>query len=92
MATITTLLRTDFASTTDVRITDTPRNPSATGYGPKIPTRYMLEYGGRWRRVYAMVYGNAASPYVLVHGQVHHLDLDTEWFIQLYAEEADRGH
>jgi hypothetical protein len=92
MTTTTAVLRTDFASTSDVRITDTPHNRSATGYGSKIPTRYMLEYGGRWRRVYMMQYGNSGSAYVIVHGQEHFLDLDTEWFIQLYAEEADRGH
>ena len=88
-----TILHTDFALTTDVRITDTPRSPSVTGYGPKIPTRYMLEYDGRWRRVYMMQYGNAGSAYVIHKGADLFLDLDTEWFIQEIAKELDSdGH
>lgn len=93
MSAATTVRRTDFAHTTDVRITDAPRNPSATGYGPKIPTRYMLEYDGRWRRVYMMQYGNAGSAYVIHKGADLFLDLDTEWFIEEIAKELDsHGH
>jgi len=46
-----------------------PANPSRTGYGGKIPTRYRVVCGdGRVRRVYAMCYSNAASFYILVGG------------------------
>lgn len=51
---------------------------SASGYGGKIPTRYGIHYAGRWRRVYAMAYGNAASLYVVYHGAPVFLDVETE--------------
>lgn len=37
---------------------------TATGYGARIPTTYMVKWQGRWRRVYAACYGNAASTYI----------------------------
>ena len=37
---------------------------TATGYGNRIPTVYMVQWQGRWRRVYAACYGNAASTYI----------------------------
>jgi hypothetical protein len=37
---------------------------TATGYGNRIPTAYMVKWEGRWRRVYAACYGNAASTYI----------------------------
>ena len=50
--------------------TPTPKyRPSASGYGGKIPTRYMVKYEGVWRRVYAMVYGNGESLFANVLGQ-----------------------
>jgi hypothetical protein len=52
----------DDALISAVRITDTPRHSSATGYGRKIPTRYQLKYENRWHRVYMMQYGNAGPP------------------------------
>lgn len=48
------------------------------GYGAKVPTRYLVRYAGRWRRVYVMIYGSGGSPYVVVGGAVAHLDTDTE--------------
>lgn len=50
---------------------------SASGYGGKIPTAYEIQYLGRWRRVYAMCYGNACTLYVLVRGVMVILDSDT---------------
>jgi hypothetical protein len=38
----------------------------------------MIEYLGVWRRVYAMVYGNGGTPYVLVKGETFVLDADTQ--------------
>lgn len=50
-------------------------NRSVTGYGPKIPTRYRVQYLGRSRRVYAMCYGNAASTYIIVNGETQFIEL-----------------
>ena len=44
--------------------TEAPRHGSATGYGRKIPTRYMVWLNGRWRRVYAYCFSNAAALYI----------------------------
>ena len=45
--------------------------PSATGYGRKIPTRYMIQLveDKRWRRVYVVCYSNAGTAYVQTKGQ-----------------------
>lgn len=60
----------------DVRVDDAPRanRNSATGYGGKIPTTYSVrmlsgDNRARWYRVYCMVYGNGAVPYVIVNGK-----------------------
>jgi hypothetical protein len=37
---------------------------SASGYGNKIPTRYMVQWRGRWRRVYCACYGNSGTCYI----------------------------
>lgn len=37
---------------------------TATGYGRKIPTRYMVRIRNRWRRVYACQLGNAGTCYI----------------------------
>lgn len=60
----------------DVRVDEVPpadRN-RATGYGGKIPTAYSVrmlsgDNRARWHRVYCMVYGNGAVPYVIVGGR-----------------------
>lgn len=66
----------------DAKVTPVPRSTSVTGYGPKIPTRYMLRCQNVWRRVYMMQYGNSGSPYILISGVVHHLDLDTQILLE----------
>lgn len=38
---------------------------TASGYGNRIPTRYMVQLNGRWRRVYCAVWGNAGTAYLL---------------------------
>jgi len=60
-------------------------NPYATGYGRKIPTRYMVKYESgkryetsRWRRVYIMQYGNAGSAYIFLRNKEVFLDSETE--------------
>lgn len=51
---------------------------TASGYGAKIPTSYMVrtdaDGGKRWRRVYCMCYSNSGSFYVLVNGKRAWLD------------------
>lgn len=37
---------------------------TASGYGARIPTRYMIRYLGRWRRVYCCQYGNSGTCYI----------------------------
>lgn len=48
----------------DQRDTALPTNPYATGYGNRIPTSRMIKVAGRWHRVYAIMYSNAASLYI----------------------------
>lgn len=37
---------------------------TASGYGRRIPSRYMVLWEGRWRRVYVCQYGNAGTAYI----------------------------
>jgi len=37
---------------------------TATGYGAAIPSRLMVKFNGRWRRVYVAQYGNAGTAYI----------------------------
>ena len=49
----------------EVLETETPRaGQTVTGYGAKLPTPYLVKWAGKWRRVYAACYGNAASHYI----------------------------
>lgn len=74
---------TEPASVTGVRTTDVPvSGQTVTGYGGKVPTAHMIEYLGKWRRVYAMAYGNGSTPYVLVRGEVIVLDVDTQYEVR----------
>lgn len=42
---------------------------TATGYGTKLPTRWMIYFQGIWRRVYAICISNVSTAYVLVKGE-----------------------
>ena len=80
----------------EVRITkDTPRHYSATGYGRKIPTDYMLKLqsgrGQRWHRVYCMNYSNSGTLYVLKGGAELILETPTEHRIDMYAKALHSG-
>lgn len=45
---------------------------TATGYGEKIPTRYMVRvYDQKWRRVYARCFSNVATLYIVHEGEKH---------------------
>lgn len=37
---------------------------TATGYGAKIPTRYMVQFNGKWRRVYCRIYSNSGTCFI----------------------------
>lgn len=43
-------------------------NYTATGYGSKLPTRYMVRFNNRWYRVYSVCYSNVSTEYVLIDG------------------------
>lgn len=40
---------------------------TASGYGSKIPTRYMVKHNNRMKRVYCALYGNSGTCYI-IHG------------------------
>lgn len=40
------------------------RRLSATGYGSRIPSAYMVKWEGRWRRVYVACFSNAGTAYI----------------------------
>ncbi len=42
---------------------------TATGYGSKLPTRYMVRFDSRWYRVYSVCFSNVSTEYVLIDGQ-----------------------
>jgi hypothetical protein len=82
-----TVQYTDSQLVTGVRLTDVPRSgQTVSGYGGKVPTRYMLKYAGRWHRVYAMAYGNSASVYIVSGGQDLFLDTDTEHRVEKHRD------
>ncbi|WP_395652458.1 hypothetical protein [Brevundimonas sp.] len=37
---------------------------TASGYGNRIPTRHMVRWNGKWRRVYVCCYGNSGTCYI----------------------------
>lgn len=39
---------------------------TATGYGEKIPTEYMVQWRNRWRRVYCRIFSNSGTLYIRV--------------------------
>lgn len=78
----------DNDTVTAVRITDTPPTRSATGYGRKLPTRYMLRIGPRWHRVYMMQYSNSGTAYVLKGGHELVLETETEHRIDRHRDGA----
>ena len=42
---------------------------TASGYGKKLTTRYKIAHKGRTYRVYACVFGNAGSSFIIVRGE-----------------------
>lgn len=41
---------------------------TASGYGSKIPTQYVVKHNNRWKRVYCRIYSNVGTLYIL-HGK-----------------------
>lgn len=37
---------------------------TVSGYGSRIPTEYMINVDGRWRRVYCRIYSNVGSLFI----------------------------
>lgn len=37
---------------------------TTTGYGKKIPTRYMAQINGKWRRIYCRQFSNVSTCFV----------------------------
>jgi hypothetical protein len=37
---------------------------TASGYGPRIPTRYMVKVNNKWQRVYCCIYSNIATCFI----------------------------
>lgn len=42
---------------------------TATGYGKKIPTAYMVRFNNRWYRVYCAIFSNIGSLYIVSAGE-----------------------
>lgn len=42
---------------------------TASGYGVKIPTGYMVKFANRWRRVYCRVFSNSGTLYIVAPEQ-----------------------
>ncbi len=49
---------------------------TASGYGSKLVTRYMVNFMGKIRRVYCICYSNCGSCYVIIKGE--HIFVDFE--------------
>lgn len=37
---------------------------TASGYGARVPTEYMVWYNGHWRRVYCRIYSNIGTLFI----------------------------
>ena len=37
---------------------------TATGYGSRIPSRYMVHFHGKWRRVYLCIFSNIGTCFI----------------------------
>jgi hypothetical protein len=42
---------------------------TATGYGSKLSTRYMMKYNNKVYRVYCICWSNCGSEYIIVKGE-----------------------
>ncbi len=37
---------------------------TSSGYGSRIPTQHMVQFNGKWRRVYCRIYSNIGTCYI----------------------------
>lgn len=73
---------TDDALLGEATVTSAPTyGRTVSGYGRKLPARFMLHYAGRDRRVYVMQYGSAGSAYVVVKGREVFLSVEAEHLV-----------
>lgn len=49
---------------------------TASGYGSKIPTQYIVKFNGRWLRVYCAIYSNIGRTYIVSKGVKLTVNLD----------------
>jgi hypothetical protein len=52
---------------------------TASGYGKRIPTEYMVKVNNRWRRVYCRIYSNNGTLYIGeldLHGNMSVVQID----------------
>lgn len=45
------------------------RQYTASGYGAKIPTAYMVKFEGRMYRVFCRIYSNAGTRFIVFRGE-----------------------
>ena len=42
---------------------------TASGYGSKIPSPYMVKRNNRWYRIYIMIFSNSGTAYIISKGE-----------------------
>lgn len=75
-----------FTASVDVKVSrlwwqDKGLSYTASGYGKRIPTEYMVKFNGKWRRVYCCIYSNAGTLYIgnlPEFGERLYIRIDTE--------------
>ncbi len=83
----------DESSVEDVRQTKPPLNSSRTGYGGKIATSWKIKIGGRWYRVYVMIFSNSGTAYVFVKDKRHLLgSFEPSNFHEPWYQEYRKKH
>jgi hypothetical protein len=58
---------------------------TASGYGAKIPTRGMVHYQGRDRRIYCTIYSNSGTCWIVVKGRKHIVSDDYQGNVTIAA-------
>ena len=53
---------------------------TATGYGKKIPTQYMVKHNNKWKRVYCSIFSNNGTYYIMNKGETLVVDSFQEIF------------
>lgn len=69
------MLSFDKSKREQVKIRQANYGQTASGYGRKLPTQYMVNYIQRWRRVYVMQFSNSGSTYIIIGGREVFIDV-----------------